>query len=135
MQRPGQRCLIPTLITAYLTLAACNPSRQLCDNSDFQWTAPSRVIDQSIDVLHLKGNGTISFNGAEIDEIGISEKLHQQGLFYLSPKVVLRHDKDVPCWEVVEMRSLMRRTLECEFGKCAEGEAWDSVPEGGSHPW
>ncbi len=135
MRHLAKRRLICYIVIAHFTLSACNRSSQLCENSDFQWTAPSHVFDQSIDVLHLRANGTISFNGAEMDEKGLSQQLHQQGLFYMSPRVVLRHDKGVPCWEVVEMRSLMRRTLECEFGKCSEGEAWDWVPEGGSHPW
>ncbi len=112
-------------------LAGCQRSEQLCDNSDGSWTTSHPIYDGAVDVLRLHASGRITLNQREIGETALRERLRLQGDAPVAPAVLLRHDTGVPCWEVVEMRSLMRETLECDKGQCLEGGEWARVPDAG----
>lgn len=116
---------------AVTALGACQPIQQLCENGDPNWTIRPDIFDMAVDVLKIKKTGEVILAGKKIERQKLNDLLHLRGEMYTTPKLLLRHEHGVNCSQVNEIRMLMKNTLDCDAGKCAEGAAWNSIPDEG----
>ena len=85
----------------------------------------------ALSVLELTRENQILFDGREISRSALASRLISISKLPIQPIVVFRPDNGANCRQIVRVRAMMDRFLECKSGGCAEGAEWDGqAPHG-----
>ena len=85
----------------------------------------------ALSVLELTRENQILFDGREISRSALASRLISISKLPVQPIVVFRPDNGANCRQIVRVRAMMDRFLECKSGGCAEGAEWDGqAPHG-----
>ncbi|MES2754452.1 MAG: hypothetical protein V4659_07285 [Pseudomonadota bacterium] len=74
-----------------------------------------------LNVISVTSNGSMTWNGVDVSEAEIGTYLEQTRALTPSPVTHIKFEPGVACGTVLRLRQLMSDTLDCSFGKCAEG--------------
>ena len=87
------------------------------------WITPrhGRSIMSGLSVISVASDGTISWNGVKVSEATLASYLKQSRALNPLPVTQIKFQPGVDCDTVARLRRLMSETLDCSYGRCAEG--------------
>lgn len=94
-----------------------------CGSLPANWITPhqGRGVMSMLNVISVGSNGMKSWNGIKVSEAVIASYLQQTRALNPLPVTQIKFEPGVDCGTVSRLRQLMSETLDCSYGKCAEG--------------
>jgi hypothetical protein len=94
-----------------------------CGTMPSNWITPrhGRSVLSLLSVISVASNGAISWNGVKVSEAKLASYLAQAAALHPVPVTQIKFEPGVDCDTVARLRRLMSKTLDCNFGPCAEG--------------
>lgn len=117
---------ISILLAVSVLLSGCHHQANYidgCGTLPANWITPrhGRGVLSVLSVISVASDGTIRWNGVKVSEALLGSYLKQLGTMNPLPVTQVKFEPDVHCVTVVRLRQLMSETLDCSYGKCAEG--------------
>ena len=75
-----------------------------------------------LNIISVASDGSLSFNGVESSRAMLAGYLKQTADLNPVPVTQIKFEPTVDCDTVESLRRLMASTLNCQHGKCAEGD-------------
>lgn len=111
-------------------IIASTPSTD-CRTGHWDWKPDVNTGISALSVLELTSDNRILFDGREMSQSELAYRLTAIPGLPIQPIVVFRPANGADCGEIVRVRAMMDRFLECKEGGCAEGTEWDTqIPHG-----
>lgn len=123
-----RRCIALALFVA---LGACQPSKIVCQNTNWAWTYRPLDPEPVVDVVLVTRRRSLLWNGKPVSWSELITRLDLKAQSYVQPTTLLRHEEGVDCARLASVRGQIARSLDCAPGKCAEGHEWDVFPNNG----
>lgn len=109
-----------------MLVGGCRPQTTYvggCGALPANWITPhdGRGVMSLLSVISVTSKGSISFNEDKVSYAKLVSYLKQTAALNPAPVTQIKFGAGVDCETVVRLRRLMTATLDCNFGKCAEG--------------
>lgn len=129
IDKPSYRCTMtksPVLFAVSVLLGGCHHQATYvggCGPLPANWITPhqGRGVWSMLNVISVASNGTKSWNGRKVSEATLASYLKQTRTLNPLPVTQIKFEPGVNCETVSRLRQLMSETLDCSYGKCAEG--------------
>jgi hypothetical protein len=115
-----------TLLGIAMLLGGCHREATYaegCGTMPANWINPrhGRGVMSFLNVISVASDGSILFNENRISEPTLASYLRQVSTMNPLPVTQIKFEPSVDCGKVIRLRKLMSKSLDCSYGKCAEG--------------
>lgn len=128
-----------TLLGLVMLISGCDHRSTYaegCGALPKDWITPRQgmsVLSQ-LSVISVASDGSVSFNGIKTTQAKLATFLKETREIAPTPVTQIKFAATLDCDTVNNLRRLMATTLDCQYGKCAEGNGkwWliGDVPDG-----
>ncbi|WP_106639271.1 hypothetical protein [Allosphingosinicella vermicomposti] len=120
-------------LVGILTTGACSEGDNSCVGPDAAWLEDPNSMQtahRAVNTIQLNIDAVPHWNGQAVSWQALAEYLRISGTMNPQPLTLFRPTAEAPCAEVVRIRLLMTRELQCaEHLACGEGPEWSNVPD------
>ena len=114
------------LLSLSLLVGSCNHKptyAEGCGPLPKDWITPrqGRSVLSMLNIISVASDGSLTFNGVKSSRPVLAHYLKQTGNLNPIPVTQIKFASTVDCDTVESLRHLMASTLDCQYGKCAEG--------------